>query len=363
MSHASRAPDLVRGARNLLENCAGALAGDRLLILEEDPALGHYEAGLADAIAAQAETLGLRVRRMEVPFSAVAASPSDAVLSAMAAADHILYLARLGDQTRFRPLPGADRSIVSYVLDRAQLASAFGTTTHQAMVALKVLVNDAMAEAAEIRVTCPLGTEFRGSITRMGDGLADVGIKRFPMSVFAPLPMAGFSGQVALARFLVGTGSVYYDPFMLPLASVCQVRFEGNRVLAYDGPEGECARIRAHVDHVAAELGLEGAFVHSWHAGLHPGCAYAGRAEDNPGHWGSSAFGNPRLMHVHTCGTYAPGEICWNVLDPTITLDGVALWEEGRLHPDRIAGGAALLARWPELAAVFANPATEVGIA
>ena len=70
----------------------------------------------------------------------------------------------------------------------------------------------------------------------------------------------------------------------------------------------------------------------------------------------------PRLLHVHTCGAYAPGEICWNLLDPTITLDGVALWSDGRLHPDRIPGGAAVLDGCPELAALFAQPATAVGI-
>jgi hypothetical protein len=50
-----------------------------------------------------------------------------------------------------------------------------------------------------------------------------------------------------------------------------------------------------------------------------------------------------------------------NVLDPTVRLDGVAVWEHGVLYPDRIAGGAELLAQNPDMAEAFLHPATQVG--
>ena len=353
-------PDV--GARNLLENCAGARVGDHLLILEEDPALGFYAAGLAESVAYTAQAMGLSVSREAVPFSATGADLPDPVQARMMAADHVLYLARLGDQTRFRPGPAADRSIICFALDQGMMASPFATVPHGAMLALKAAVTDALLSAREIRVTCPLGTDFGGRIVPPQDHLPDVGMKRFPMSIFAPLPMAGFAGRVALSRFLVGSGSVYYDPFALPLDGVCHVTFDGTRTLGYDGPPDMCDQIRAHVARVADELGLDGGFVHSWHAGLHPGCAFPGRALDAPGRWGGSAFGNPRILHIHTCGDHAPGEICWNVFDPTVTLDGVAVWEGGRLHPDRVAGGAEIVEACPPLASAFADPATAIGI-
>lgn len=350
------------GARNMLENCAGARPGDHLLILQEDPALGFYEQGLAESVAYVARDLGLSVSCERVPFSPEGADLPASVQARMTAADHVLYLARLGDQTRFRPGPAAERSIICFALDRAAFASAFATVPHGAMLALKAAVTEALLAAHEIRVTCPLGTDFGGRIAPPADRLPDVGMKRFPMSIFAPLPMAGFRGRVALSRFLVGSGSVYYDPFALPLDGVCHVRFDGTRTLGFDGPAALCDSIRAHVARVAGSLGLDGGFVHSWHAGLHPGCAFPGRALDAPGRWGGSAFGNPRILHVHTCGDHAPGEICWNVFDPTVMLDGVPVWEAGRLHPDRVAGGAAILAGCPPLAAAFADPATAIGI-
>jgi hypothetical protein len=49
-------------------------------------------------------------------------------------------------------------------------------------------------------------------------------------------------------------------------------------------------------------------------------------------HWSNSVFGSPRYLHFHTCGDYAPGEICWIVEEPTVKVDGVPLWEKGRIN-------------------------------
>ena len=347
---------------NLIFGCAGARPGAHLLILHEDTAEGHYEAGLCEDVHHAAQALGLVVECREIAFSPEPADPPVLVLAAMAAADHILYLARLGDQLRFRPLAHAQKSIVSYAVTRAAMASPFGTIPHKAMLALKAAINAAMQSADTIRVTCPLGSDFAGHMTPTAETMTDVGILRFPMAVFAPVPMQGFSGRVALARFLVGTGSIYYKPFVHDISGVAMVHFAGTRITGYDGPADTIAGIRSHIAALVERYALDGDFVHSWHAGIHPGCAYEGAMPDNPGRWTGSAFGNPRLLHVHTCGAYAPGEICWNLLDPTITLDGVALWQQGRLHPDRIPGARAVLDSCPELRALFASPTLSVGI-
>ena len=102
--------------------------------------------------------------------------------------------------------------------------------------------------------------------------------------------------------------------------------------------------------------------MHSWHAGIHPACTFQGRAHDNLERWSSSAFGNPRLLHFHTCGAYAPGEICWNVVDPTVIADDVAVWQDGMLQIGDLPGGAALLADHPDLAALFATPLRDIGL-
>ncbi|HMQ58079.1 MAG TPA: hypothetical protein PKE65_05985, partial [Rhizobiaceae bacterium] len=231
-----------------------------------------------------------------------------------------------------------------------------------AFVELRARINEGLAHAGAIRVPCPLGTDFSGPGVSFPAEGGEVSVARFPMSVFAPAPAAGFSGRVAQAGFLVGTGSRYYQPYGCALRDVLTIDFDGNRITGFSGNGADVDAAKAHYDFVATRFGIERDHVHSWHAGIHPGCDFAEPAGKSLERWSGAAFGNPRLLHFHTCGGYAPGEICWNVVDPTILVDGVAIWEDGRLHPDRIAGSAEILERFPQVRAAFAHPAQRIGL-
>ena len=102
-------------------------------------------------------------------------------------------------------------------------------------------------------------------------------------------------------------------------------------------------------------------FVHSWHAGIHPGCGYPWDARANYERWGGAAFGNPRILHFHTCGAYAPGEISLNVIDPTVEADGVAYWEQGTFRAERLPNGHEILRRYTCAARLFAHPDRDIG--
>ena len=336
--------------------------GQSLLVLAEDPRLGYYDAEIAGAVIEAALGMGVYPRLREVAFSPDAVTPDAALLAEMGAADRVLFLARLGDQLRFDPALDSIRPVVSYALDAATLGTDFGRAHHHAFEALKSRINTALAGAGQIRVTCPLGTDFAGPGARFPETGGEVGIARFPMAVFAPVPAGAYSGRIAQAGFLIGTGSRYYDPYALALDDVLLVHFEGNRITGFDGTAADVDRAARHYREIGARFGIGWSFVHSWHAGIHPGCSFAGLAGAAPERWAGSAFGSPRVLHFHTCGAYAPGEISLNVIDPTVALDGVAVWERGRLHPDRIAGGADILARYPCAAAAFAAPAREIGL-
>ena len=350
------------GARNLLENCAGLSAGQNVLVLLEDRRTGYYSATLADAFEQAAAQMQLRAKVLEVPFFAEDPAISDELAEMMRAADATVFLARLGDQLRFSDRLASVSPVVCYALDEEMLGSAFGTTTYGALVELKALVNTALSKASRIRVTCPLGTDFSGPGAVFPDDAGEVTVRRFPMSVFAPVPASPYRGRIAQAGFLVGTGSLYYQPYMRRLEDILTIRFEDGRITGFEGSEADMSAAQDHYRHVAERFGLDGSFVHSWHAGIHPGCSFRQPAGDNPERWSGAAFGNPRLLHFHTCGAYAPGEISLNIVDPTVTLDGIDVWENGRLHPERIDGGAQLLARHRELASLFANPAPENGL-
>ena len=139
------------------------------------------------------------------------------------------------------------------------------------------------------------------------------------------------------------------------------VSFDANRITGFDGCPNDVAAARAQYEFVGQTLGIDTYFVHSWHVGIHPGCHYGQTAAQNLERWSGGAFGNPRLLHFHTCGAYAPGEISLNVLDPTVCLDGVALWLNGVLRPDVLEGGPELLDRYPDMKALFETPSSAAG--
>ncbi|WP_170789168.1 hypothetical protein [Ruegeria lacuscaerulensis] len=355
-------PNQKAGAENLLFNCAGLSSGDHLLVLREDPDYAYYDSEIADVIVECARQNGVRASVQTIPFDPMEARLPQSVVAEMKAADRTLFLSRTGDQLRFNPEITNIRPIMSYALDVEMLGSGFGSADYAGFVALKNAVNTALADATHIHVTCPLGTDFCGPGAAFPTAsAADVSVTRFPMSVFAPVPSAGFSGVVIQDGFLVGTGSKFYEPYGCDLQEPLAVAFEDNRLTGFSGHPMDVHCAQMHYEKVGQMFDLDPMTMHSWHAGIHPGCAYPTPAHENYERWSGSAFGNPRLMHFHTCGNYAPGEICLNVLDPTIRVDGVAVWEHGVFRPELIEGGSDILEAYPSIRAVFDAPAQQVG--
>ena len=355
---------LARGARNLLVNCAGVGPGTDLVIVHEDPALGWYDLEAPLAVAEEARNLGAAPAIVRV--GAPGNEPDPRAVEAVAEHDCTIFFSRIGDQDRFEePVPGKTIAMC-YARDAAMLGSPYGRTDHRALLDLKAAVNRILLGAGEIRISCPLGTDLLGRVAAGdrkggGDESGEVSVRRFPMGVHQPLEASGFSGRVALARYLTSTGSKVYEPAALALPTPVLAEVASGRLDGLDGDARVVDRIRAHYRMVAEKFGLDADAVHSWHAGIHPGCAYAGDAAENPDRWANNVFTNPRFVHFHTCGALPPGEICWTVLDPTIEVDGTAFWERGRLRPEAFAPSRECLSRWPDLAPLFDAPSDAIG--
>ena len=50
------------------------------------------------------------------------------------------------------------------------------------------------------------------------------------------------------------------------------------------------------------------------------------------------------------------------VLDPTIEVDGKALWQDGKMVPSRFSATEDVLERWPELKQQFEAPSGPIGL-
>ncbi|WP_420395643.1 hypothetical protein [Nioella sp.] len=354
-------PSPEKGALNLLRNCAHAAAGDRLLIAYEPPEYGYFDADAVSIVSRAADRLGLRVDAVDVGFNPDNPHLPPELLARFEAADIIVFLARLGDQLRFSDMPQGKTIIVSFALSRDLFGSGFANGHHAAFLDLKAAVNETLDRANDVRITCPLGTEITGRPEMNLNPDGDTTILRFPMSVFTPVPAHSFSGRAAMS-FLTGTGSKYYDDYSPEFSAPVFALMENGRLTGFEGEPADVDRANAQYDRVSSMFGIDRDFVHSWHAGIHPGCGYPWDMRQNYERWGGAAFGNPRILHFHTCGTYAPGEISWNIFDPTIEVDGVTLWEEGVFRADRLPGGPAILTHYPGVAALFDRPERDIGL-
>jgi len=351
---------LRSGAQNLIEGCLGDVAGKTILVVAEDPALGWYDSAAPACVKSVLAEMGAVVRTIQV--GAPQNHAIDAVQQALDTADEAIFFARIGDQGRFKPQYRGPRSVMSYALNAGMLASGYGTLDHKAMIALKNAVDEVTLGAHHIRVTCPLGTDFEGSPGESLTTGGEVVVSRYPMGVPKPVLANNFNGVVKLTHYLTPTGSKVYEPAFLSLPDVVTAHIEGTRIADVTGPSDLVANFRQHYDHVAAQFGLDAYNIDSWHAGIHPLMGYDMAAKNDPVRWSQTVFSNPRLLHFHTCGMGPPGEICWMIVDPTITIDGTALWENGRLHPERFASTRKVLEASPGLAEAFASPVDAIGL-
>ena len=351
----------LEGAYKLLVNCGQACAGERVLLCYEQESLDFYDRAIVEDVCACAQEIGLEVMPYELDFDPVIDTVPAQLEAAIAAADLTVFLARLADQMRFGRFKSDQRTVLSYALNSASLASPFGTVHYKASLALKQVIDTAVFGASEVVVSCKAGTYFKGKISASPDG-GDVNLRRFPMLVNTPAPASGFAGRIALPGFLVGTGSKYYHPFGVTFDAPLFAVFEGNTLLGFEGQKSDEDKANQHLDMVAGRFEIDRNFVHSWHLGIHPKCYFDGVAVDQFESWSGSAFGNPRLLHVHTCGAYAPGEVCWNVVDPTLVADGVTIWEDGELLPERVPGGREVLAEYDDLRRAFLAPDRRIGL-
>ena len=343
---------LAEGCRNLLLGCARIEPGMRVAVVAEDPALGWYDDAAPAAVAAIAEQLGGKVSL--VPVGAPRNEPNDDALAAVDRHDCTVFFSRIGDQNRFETSPAEKTVVMSYARTASDLASLYGRLDHAACLALKEAVNGVLFNARSIEITCPHGTDLSGSADR--EALAaenDVGVRRFPMGVHQPLSAAGFNGTVVLDGYLTPTGSRLYEPACLTLEEPVRLQLTGDRWQAHQGNEAVLNQVENHYRHVAELFDLDPRSVDSWHAGLHPGCRFRQSMHEDPDLWSNSVFTSPRFLHFHTCAAGPPGEICWMIANPTIRVDGTALWQVGVLDPRAIAETRAVLAQHPSLDAAF----------
>ena len=343
---------ITEGAHNLLVNCANIKTDEKLLIITERSDLGWYDKETSDFVADYAVKLGITPTRIEVGLPENIKCPD--MMKAITEHECTIFFSRIGDQDRFsNPAPGT-RSVMCYIRDLDMLASPFGRTNHVAYVELKNAIDNVLINAEKIEITCPLGTNFYGGLSgKSREKQGDVTVHRFPLGVPTPLEAKEFSGRIVMDRYLAPTGSRVYEPPFIKLDEPVFAEIELGRIVDFTGPENTVKQVKEHYKNISTKFGIDPNIVHSWHAGIHPGCDYKIPESDNPDRWSNSVFCSPEFVHFHTCGDYAPGEISCTIPGHTIHIDGKKFWDKGRMQLHSFLPTNECLKKWPCLSDLF----------
>ncbi len=135
--------DAEAGTLNLIRECLGAKRGENIIVRNEDPAEGFYDAEGPAVLERVARNYGLSVQTQQVGFTPDGSRVDDALWDHICAFDHAVFFAHLGDQFRLAGKKGEKtKAIISYALDEAMLGSGYGRASHRGMGELTVVRHD-----------------------------------------------------------------------------------------------------------------------------------------------------------------------------------------------------------------------------
>ena len=250
----------------------------------------------------------------------------------MRQSDHTLFLSRIGDYVRFVPLPGSGSRATAYTYDTHMLAAPFATVNHRLLHELQRKLESELMLARQWHITCPLGTDLRGSFSwpslRGGED-DDLTVTLFPVATFKPVPCDSSEGHVALSRWLMAGGATRLDNTDLTIDGVVHAQVANGRLMSFSGTATEVDKLNRHYDTISQSLGINRNRIHSWHAGINPQTFFTLSADAHLERWSAVSFGSPRYLHFHTCGDEPPGEVAWSVFNPTVSIDGEYYWQRG----------------------------------
>ncbi|MGB1010159.1 MAG: hypothetical protein ACPGVP_10570 [Thiolinea sp.] len=350
-------PDaLIRGIDNLLLTCMQLKAGETVLLVTEPEHELMYSRTIPYKVAARIQKLNAEVALYEHPLVSGVGDFSLELVAKMKRVDHVLFLSRIGDYSRFMPFSDSAKKTQCYALDEAMFASHYAGACYQLMTGLHQKLETELMQAKEWRIRCPLGTDLSGTFcwpSLQGGVDEDFSLNMFPVTTFKPIPCNTAHGRVALSRWLMPGAAVKVEPARIYLESTVMAEVQDGLIAEFTGTANDVQAVNEHYDRVANTLGINRNRVHSWHAGLNPHTFFTGCIVNDLDRWEGLSFASPRYLHLHTCGDIAPSEISWSVFNPTVEIDGETWWQDGQLvwyrRPDNmelirpVAGGDCLL--------------------
>jgi hypothetical protein len=255
----------------------------------------------------------------------------DSLATALEQADHTVFLHRIGDQLRFRPVPGGGTKVIGYTLDHDYLAEDFGRTPAAVFEEVLERILAVLRRAKRYTIVCANGTRALMKVPRSRRiAVTPFSIGNFPTMIIPPISTEKLSGRLVLTHALTSTGIHDYPGSELPLPTPITFHVDNGRIVDVSGHAVLTATVDAHLTRVGKHFKGDRGAIFGWHTGINPTTFFRGNALAEADRWANVAFGSPRYSHFHFCGT-EPGEISGAIFDATITFDDRVVWKDGRL--------------------------------
>ena len=323
--------DLRKGARNLLCNCAGSAAGDRVLFVGEADQDPYFEPELVEELGRSASEMGMKPDFILTMSSTSAGGLPEDVAEAMRDADVTVFLSRIGDRVRF-DAPGAGGSrIMCYALNRKYMASGFGTADYRVTEAILDRLMDRISHASGYRIQTRDGTDLAAEL-RIGSLQSDLlpfALKLFPTMIFPPIKFRHLNGVLVIDHFTLSSSTRPYENSALTIPSPITATIEDNVITECNGDPQVVREFQNQCERAAGITGGDPFRLNSWHTGVNPNTFYDGNPLADLERWGTVAYGSPRYSHIHMAGS-DPGDLSVQIFDASIRFDGDWLWKDGR---------------------------------
>lgn len=318
------------GARNLLLECAGARAGDRVLLVGEDGEDTYFSPELCSAVSEVATRLGMTPEIVMAKPVADASSFPQAVREAMERADRTIFFSRLGDQVRFDLPANKAKAVMTYTLDLEYLCAPFASADFAVMKRVHDALLALILKSKSYRISGACGTDlFSEILPGRNEAVADFALELFPVMIFPPVNCHKMNGVLAIKHFVTSSSTRAYEGSVLILDHPIMVQVENSRMISFDGPTELVERLKHQLKRAAALTKGDPYLINSWHTGINPGTYYKGDPYDDLELWGTVSYGSPRYTHMHAAGI-DPGDAAFHLMDMTVVFDDQLVWDKGR---------------------------------
>lgn len=315
---------LARGARILVETCAGVRTGERLLIVTD---IGRPFA-VAEALALAGENVGAVVSTIIMKPVPTGQEPPEPVRGAMVSADVILAPVTGSlfhtEAAREAIVAGARLLSLTEISEELLISGAI-LADFEAQGPVVEAVRVMLSEADTVHVTAPSGTDIIMSLAGR-EAMKATSLAREPGVRTAAPDIEAFIAPVE------GTaeGVIVVDGSASNIGLVrAPIRMEvsGGQVVKISG--GVQAR---EVEMSLANAGHKGAYVIAeLGIGLNPAALVRGHIIEDEGAYGTAHVGLGSNVNFVGGRNWAPIHFDYVFLEPTITLDGSVIMEGGRL--------------------------------